>query len=82
MDASTFLMWMEDVAIGVKYTDSRHTPQYNIVLAKRRAHSVSVILMKKLGNKLMRNVKIEIDKKAFENVPHNDPNAVDFKKAQ
>lgn len=53
------------------YADARHTSQYNIVLAKRRAHSVRVELMKRLGSKLMQNVKIEVDPKAFKTVPHN-----------
>ena len=80
---------MDDIANKIKkyghgnitidaYTDSRHNAKYNITLAKRRAHSVRTELMKRLGSKLMQKVKVEVDPKALQEVPHNDTKAVDF----
>ena len=81
---------MDDIANKIKqyghgnitidaYTDSRHTAKYNITLANRRAHSVRTELMKRLGNKLMQNVKVEVGSNALQEVPHNDKNASDYK---
>jgi outer membrane protein OmpA-like peptidoglycan-associated protein len=64
------------------FTDSRHNAQYNIALAKRRAETVRRELQKRLGVKLMRNVKVEVDQRAYTEVPHNDPDAIDYKRAQ
>jgi len=63
------------------FTDSRHNAKYNIALATRRANTVRAELHKRLGSKLMRNVKVEVDKRAYNEVPHNDPRAIDYKKA-
>ena len=63
------------------FTDSRHYAQYNIKLAERRANTVRQALHKRLGNKLMRNVKVEVDPNAYKEVPHNDLNAIDYKKS-
>jgi outer membrane protein OmpA-like peptidoglycan-associated protein len=63
------------------FTDSRHNAQYNIKLAERRANTVRAELQKRLGSKLMRNVKVDVDKRAYKEVPHNDPRAIDYKKA-
>ena len=63
------------------FTDSRHNAKYNIALATRRANTVRAELHKRLGSKLMRNVKVDVDKRAYKEVPHNDPRAIDFKKA-
>ena len=63
------------------YTDSRHTARYNIQLAKRRAFTVRAELMKRLGARIMRNVKVEVDPKAFNEVPHNDSKAIDYKQS-
>ncbi len=62
------------------FTDSRHNAKYNIKLAHRRANTVRAELQKRLGSKLMRNVKVDVDKRAYNEVPHNDPHAIDFKK--
>jgi uncharacterized repeat protein (TIGR01451 family) len=61
------------------YTDSRHTAKYNIALAQRRATTVRNELQKRLGIKLMREVKVVIDKKAYKEIPHNDTKAIDYK---
>jgi len=61
------------------FTDSRHNAQYNIKLAERRANTVRAELHKRLGSKLMRQVKVEVDPKAYKEVPHNDPRAIDYK---
>jgi outer membrane protein OmpA-like peptidoglycan-associated protein len=83
---------MDDIANKIKqyghghitidaFTDSRHHAQYNILLAKRRAHSVRTHLMKRLGHRLMQNVKVEVDPKALKDIPHNDPRAIDYKRS-
>jgi len=53
------------------YTDSRSNAEYNIALAKRRANTVRAELQRRLGNKLMRNVKVEVDPRATQEIPHN-----------
>ncbi|KAG1654010.1 Serine-aspartate repeat-containing protein D [Nymphon striatum] len=60
------------------FTDARHNAQYNIALAKRRANTVRGELQKRLGSKLMHHVKVEVDKRAYTEVPHNDPRAIDY----
>jgi outer membrane protein OmpA-like peptidoglycan-associated protein len=62
------------------YTDSRHNAKYNIALAERRANTVREELQKRLGSSLMRHVKVDVDKRAYTEVPHNDPRAIDFDK--
>jgi len=62
------------------YTDSRHTAKYNIALAERRANTIRHELQKRLGSHLMKNVKVDIDKRAYTEVPHNDSQAIDFNK--
>ena len=63
------------------FTDSRHNAQYNIKLAQRRATTVRNELHKRLGKKLMRHVIVEVDKRAYKEVPHNDPRAIDYNKS-
>jgi len=48
------------------HTDSRHSAQYNIDLGKRRAQSVKVELQRRLGGKMMQNVKVEVDPRAYQ----------------
>jgi len=64
------------------YTDSRHNVRYNIALAERRANTVKAELQRRLGNKLMRNVRVEVDPHAYKEVPHNDSRAIDYRKAR
>jgi len=61
------------------HTDSRHTAEYNVDLARRRAFTVRQELQKRLGSRLMTNVKVEVDPRALKEVPHNDPRSIDFK---
>jgi len=61
------------------HTDSRHNMEYNIALAERRARTVERELRKVLGDELMNNVSVEVDKGSYEEVIHNDPRAIDFK---
>ncbi|MEB8434566.1 Ig-like domain-containing protein, partial [Cocleimonas sp. KMM 6892] len=61
------------------YTDSRHTAQYNIALANRRADTVRQELQKRLGSTLMRQVKVVVDKSAYQEVPHNDKRSIDYR---
>jgi uncharacterized repeat protein (TIGR01451 family) len=63
------------------FTDSRHNAQYNIALAKRRANTIRFELQKRLGARLMQQVKVDVDKRAYTEVPHNDPDAIDYRKA-
>ena len=63
------------------FTDARHNIRYNIKLAEKRANTVRGELHKRLGSKLMRNVKVEVDPNAYkQEVPHNDPRAIDYNK--
>ncbi len=62
------------------YTDSRHRAKYNVQLARRRAFTVRSELQKRLGKLLMNNVKVEVDPRAFKQVPHNDPRSIDYQK--
>jgi len=61
------------------HTDSRHTAKYNIVLAERRAQTIRRELQKRLGSALMRHVKVEVDKSAYQEIRHNDTQAIDYK---
>ena len=61
------------------FTDSRHTAEYNIALAQRRAHSVRQVLNERLGSSLMRHVKVEVDRSAYKEIPHNDSRSIDYK---
>uniref|UniRef100_UPI00262F93C3 DUF7507 domain-containing protein n=1 Tax=uncultured Cocleimonas sp. TaxID=1051587 RepID=UPI00262F93C3 len=60
------------------HTDSRHTAKYNVDLARRRAFTVRQELQKRLGSRLMKNVKVEVDPRALREVPHNDPRSIDY----
>ncbi len=60
------------------FTDARHNAAYNIKLAERRANTVRGELQKRLGSKLMRNVKVDVDRGAYKEIPHNDKRAIDY----
>jgi len=60
-------------------TDSRHNMDYNIALAERRARTVERELRAVLGDELMNNVSVEVDTRSKQELPHNDPRAIDFK---
>jgi len=60
------------------HTDSRHNQNYNIALAERRARTVEAELRRILGDALMENVSVEVDKGSYQELPHNDPRAIDY----
>jgi len=61
------------------HTDARHNMDYNVALAERRARTVENELRKVLGDKLMKNVSVEVDKGSYQELYHNDPQAIDYK---
>ena len=61
------------------HTDARHNMAYNVALAERRARTVEKELRMALGDKLMKNVSVEVDKGSYKELPHNDPQAIDYK---
>jgi len=60
------------------HTDSRHNQDYNVALAERRARTVEAELRRVLGDALMENVSVEVDQRSYQELPHNDPRAIDY----
>jgi len=60
------------------HTDSRHNQNYNVALAERRARTVEAELRRILGDALMENVSVEVDQRSYQELPHNDPRAIDY----
>lgn len=63
------------------HTDSRHNQDYNIALAERRAKTIHQELVKALGSEIMQNVLVEVDQRSYQEMPHDDPRAIDYRGA-